>query len=128
MRSILFFCLFLFAQTAYTQNAVRPKVYNNKVKFLMTRIDLKDLKAGQDYVGLIMFINISDRPLKIREINNECSCFSATPDKKVILPGEKGIVTYTFKRPPKGAFNKKSFIFFNEIKGPVPIIISGTFI
>ena len=128
MRKLLFFLVFFSAQGISAQTVNSASIYENKVKFLMTRIDLKALKAGKDYVGLIMFINVSKRPLKIKEINNECSCFSASPDKRTIMPGEKGVITYTFKRPQKGAINKKSFIFFNEIKSPVPIVISGNFI
>lgn len=106
----------------------QPKVFFNKVKFLNTNVNFDNFVAGKSCVGLIMFINISDQPLRIRETTQDCSCYTVAIQSKVIQPGEKGIINYTLSNPSFGKLNKKSFIFFDNINTPVPITITGTFI
>ena len=122
-----FLLVMLWSVTVFGQKKSDPKIIG-KAKFLMTEVNFKDLPANKPYVGLIMFINISEEPLTILEINNECSCFSASPRERIVYPNEKGVITYKVDNPPKGTIRKKSFIRFKEMKEPVGIIIRGRFI
>jgi len=128
MKPLYTYLLVMLWSIAVTaQKKSDPKIIG-KAKFLMTEVNFNNLPANKPYVGLIMFINVSKEPLTILEINNECSCFTASPREKVIYPNEKGIITYKVDNPPKGSLRKKSFIRFKEMKEPVGIVIRGSFI
>ena len=43
------------------------------------------------------FVNVGKTPIKIKEVKTSCGCTTATLDKEVYAPGEKGKITATFE-------------------------------
>lgn len=121
---ILFSINLLYAQS----KPIESKVYFNRAKFLNTEIHFNKFKPYKDCVGLVMFINISKKTLRIKEITHESESVQVKMKSQTIRRNKKGILTFLIKNPPPGEFKEVSYLFFEGISDPVPIHITGTFI
>ncbi|HEX2533194.1 MAG TPA: hypothetical protein VHK69_05635 [Chitinophagaceae bacterium] len=124
-----FFVAAGFFQSATAQNPpAESKVFAGKVKFLTTENFFNNLKAHEDYVGLILFFNISKKPLTVAGITKEYDNVEVSLRAQKIPPGGKGIITFTIRNPEPGAFKNSSLIFFREFNEPVAITLKGHFL
>jgi hypothetical protein len=126
LKGILCICLISAAVGLKAQTA-KSRTYFKRAKFLMTSVDYGSVKAGKDYVGALIIINTADRPLKIREITQDCGCFNFEYSKGPVLKDDRTMVSVTLRNAPKGVFKHRAFIFFEGEKKPVLIPIKGRF-
>jgi hypothetical protein len=54
------------------------------------------------------FKNIGKRTITIKEVQTSCGCTTATLDKKIYAPGEKGKITATFEIATRSGLQEKS--------------------
>jgi len=85
-----------------------------------TSLDFGKLSTNNRIVREVEFTNTGKKPLEIRSLQGNCSCVSASVDKKSIKPGEKANITVTFDpQDRKGSHQKAVTIYSNDPRNPV---------
>ena len=127
---VLLFCM-LFSIAGICQNnqdIPKSKTYYGKIKFHMTEVNFNNLKSGQNYVGLILISNITNKNVLIKEIVKDCGCVDVKISSKTVIPNENFPIEIKIVKAVKGKLSKKIFIYFVGEKLPVVISVKGNFI
>jgi len=90
-------------------------------------IDFARVKKGVKVQQSTTFLNRGKQNLEIRAIQSNCTCLTATTDKKMIKPGETATLQWTLTTEGRmGTQNKAITIYSNDPRNPVQrITISG---
>jgi archaellum component FlaF (FlaF/FlaG flagellin family) len=90
-------------------------------------IDIGRVRSGATIEQTVRYTNSGKKSLDVRDIQSNCSCVSATFDKKVLKPGESGTITLRFITEGRsGTQNKAVTIYTNDPRNPVQrVTISG---
>lgn len=71
-------------------------------------------------------VNVSDRPLVIREMRTDCSCTKPAWPKSPVLPGDSVQVSVVLTPTDRGAFYKTiRFVLSPESDRPVQAVLRG---
>jgi hypothetical protein len=75
--------------------------------------------SDEKVVADFHFTNIGTKPIKIKEVKTSCGCTTATLDKDVYAPGEKGKITAIFDIGGRtGVQEKTIYVATNDSKEP----------
>ncbi|WP_256011710.1 DUF1573 domain-containing protein [Desertivirga xinjiangensis] len=110
------------------QDITKSKIYYGKIKLLTPEVKFPDFKAGQSYVGLILFTNISNRKMQIKEIVKDCGCVSTKISSKTVVPQKNFPIEVHIDDAKRGKLNTKIFIYFVGEEYPIVVNIKGEFI
>jgi hypothetical protein len=99
------------------------------IKASSVNVDFGTIKKGGKEVRTIQIENRGKTTLEIRKIHASCFCLSGVSDKKLLEPGEKATVTFTFDTigQREGVLNRGISIYTNDPKNS-ELVVSGTVI
>lgn len=92
MRTVLFFAALLL-----TWRVVLPSELRAELATESRVIELKPKPEDESVTTEFVFTNKGDKPVRVLTIDSACSCLSASLDKAVYAPGEKGVGKAEFK-------------------------------
>ena len=79
--------------------------------------------SDEKVVADFHFTNIGTKPVKIKEVHTSCGCTTATLDKDVYAPGEKGKITANFAIGGRtGVQEKTIYVATSDSKEPQLIL------
>lgn len=90
------------------------------IEFTTNVVELGELSRSDDksYVRL-SFLNTGDVPLVVTEVRTSCSCTTIKHDRKLIAPGEQGVLNITVdpSKAPVGNFYRVLQVYSTAISG-----------
>lgn len=70
---------------------------NKGLVFTRYDIDLGELNYGEEVTANFSFRNTASKPIKIAKLQGDCRCTDISADKTLVLPGDTGAVSATFR-------------------------------
>lgn len=90
-----------------------------QLKWTKRTLEFHPAVTDTKVVAEFPFINIGTRAVKIDEVKTSCGCTTATLDKQVYAPGEKGKITAVFDIGSRtGIQQKHVYVSSNDPKEP----------
>jgi hypothetical protein len=74
-----------------------PRYEGPHLAFEVAKVDFGIMDQMAEETKEVPFTNKGNKVLEIKEVKTSCGCTAALPSDRVIDPGEKGILTVTFK-------------------------------
>lgn len=88
-------------------------------------VNLGSMKTGEMRDVNFAYLNVSSKPLIIRNIVTTCGCTSVEWEKVPLMPRKSSEIKVRFEAEKEGVFFKKLFIYYAGSSAPVEIAIKG---
>lgn len=75
----------------------KPQYHGPHISFEVAKVDFGIMDQESEATKEILFENTGNQVLEIKDVKSSCGCTAALPSDRIIDPGEKGILTVTFK-------------------------------
>ncbi|MGB8354199.1 MAG: DUF1573 domain-containing protein [Chthoniobacteraceae bacterium] len=75
-------------------------------------------------VAVFPFINAGKRPVKIKEVRTSCGCTTASMDKEIYTPGERGKITATLEIESRTGVQEKEIYVSTDDSGNSEQVLS----
>jgi hypothetical protein len=90
------------------------------LKLNATAIDFGRVNPGNKIIREVQFTNAGKKNLDIRALQGNCTCVSATADKKSLKPGESSVIKVAFDPQDRSGTQQKAVtVYSNDPRNPV---------
>jgi hypothetical protein len=95
------------------------------LKWEKTSIELGEISLNKPVEVSYKFINTSNAPLVISDVNTSCGCTAAKHSQEPVQPGESSMITVTYNAKNPGVFNKTITVNTSADAQPIMLTLSG---
>lgn len=118
MAGLLIGCSMSSIATAASQGQAVPKpVRGAVIEIPETEINLGTIGPDEDVVvGEIVYLNVGDKVLEVKEVSGACACFLGFSGDQVVDPGDRGVIQVRFDKSkiPAGKIKRSLNVLSND--------------